>query len=63
MAKPRVILLINLILLACAAEAGTTGTLVTVASGNHYDSMINEGIPAGIRWAKSLPGFAAAPKP
>lgn len=28
-------------------------TFVRVPTGNHYDSMIKEGIPAGIRWLKS----------
>jgi dipeptidyl aminopeptidase/acylaminoacyl peptidase len=31
---------------------GTDVKYVTVASGDHYDSMINEGIPAGIQWLK-----------
>ena len=38
-------------------------TLVTVAGGDHYNSMINEGIPAAIRWAKTLTAYTAAPKP
>jgi dipeptidyl aminopeptidase/acylaminoacyl peptidase len=38
-------------------------TLVTVARGNHYNSMIDEGIPAAIRWAKTLTAYTAAPKP
>jgi dipeptidyl aminopeptidase/acylaminoacyl peptidase len=29
-------------------------TLVRVPSGNHYDSMIQQGIPTGIRWLKGL---------
>jgi dipeptidyl aminopeptidase/acylaminoacyl peptidase len=29
-------------------------TLVRVPSGNHYDSMITQGIPAGIRWLEGL---------
>jgi dipeptidyl aminopeptidase/acylaminoacyl peptidase len=33
-------------------EQGTDVTLVTVATGEHYDSMINEGIPAAINWLK-----------
>ena len=37
-------------------------TFVRVSSGDHYDSMIGEGIPAGIRWVKSLTGFVAGPK-
>jgi dipeptidyl aminopeptidase/acylaminoacyl peptidase len=36
-------------------------TFVTVESGDHYDSMIRKGIPAAIRWVKSLPGIAASP--
>jgi dipeptidyl aminopeptidase/acylaminoacyl peptidase len=30
-------------------------TCVTVAHGGHYDSMIKEGIPRGIRWLQKLP--------
>jgi dienelactone hydrolase len=33
-------------------EQGTDVTLVTVATGNHYNSMINEGIPAAIKWLR-----------
>jgi dipeptidyl aminopeptidase/acylaminoacyl peptidase len=29
---------------------GTDVTLVTAATGDHYDSMVNEGLPAGVRW-------------
>jgi dipeptidyl aminopeptidase/acylaminoacyl peptidase len=29
---------------------GTATTLVTVPAGEHYDSMINQGIPAAIKW-------------
>ena len=40
-------------------------TLVTVANGNHYDSMIEEGIPRAIAWLKEknpvLPDAAPAP--
>jgi dienelactone hydrolase len=31
---------------------GTDVKLVTVPSGDHYDSMINEGIPAAIQWLR-----------
>lgn len=31
-------------------------TFVRVPTGNHYDSMIQQGIPLAIRWLKSLPG-------
>jgi dipeptidyl aminopeptidase/acylaminoacyl peptidase len=31
---------------------GTDVKLVTAASGEHYDSMINEGIPAAIEWLR-----------
>jgi dipeptidyl aminopeptidase/acylaminoacyl peptidase len=31
-------------------QQGTPVTLVTVPSGDHYDSMIAEGIPAAIKW-------------
>jgi len=33
-------------------QQGADVTLVTVATGNHYDSMINEGIPAAIKWLR-----------
>ncbi|HZN36412.1 MAG TPA: prolyl oligopeptidase family serine peptidase [Pirellulaceae bacterium] len=33
-------------------QKGTDVKYVTAASGDHYDSMINEGIPAGIQWLK-----------
>lgn len=33
--------------------AGGNSTLKTVSSGGHYDSMINEGIPAAIEWLKT----------
>jgi dipeptidyl aminopeptidase/acylaminoacyl peptidase len=29
---------------------GTEVTLITVPTGDHYDSMIEEGLPAGVRW-------------
>ncbi|HZL90528.1 MAG TPA: prolyl oligopeptidase, partial [Pirellulaceae bacterium] len=32
---------------------GKDVTHKTVPSGDHYDSMIEEGIPAGIEWIKS----------
>jgi dipeptidyl aminopeptidase/acylaminoacyl peptidase len=31
-------------------QQGTPVALVTVTTGDHYESMINEGIPAGIKW-------------
>ena len=31
-------------------------TFVRVPTGNHYESMIQQGIPLAIRWLKSLPG-------
>lgn len=33
-------------------QQGTDVTLITVPTGDHYKSMINEGIPAGIRWLR-----------
>jgi hypothetical protein len=35
-------------------EKKVHATLVEVPSGGHYDSMIQEGIPAGIKWLKGL---------
>ena len=35
--------------------AGKQVTVSSVASGGHYDSMINEGVPRAIEWLKSLP--------
>lgn len=35
---------------------------VRVASGNHYDSMIQQGIPTAIRWLQSRPEATRAPK-
>lgn len=35
---------------------GKNVTLKTVPTGDHYDSMIEEGIPAGIEWIKSRAG-------
>jgi dipeptidyl aminopeptidase/acylaminoacyl peptidase len=35
---------------------GTDVTLVTVPTGEHYQSMIDEGIPAGIRWLRERTG-------
>jgi dipeptidyl aminopeptidase/acylaminoacyl peptidase len=29
-------------------------TMISVATGGHYDSMINEGLPKGIHWLKKL---------
>lgn len=34
-------------------QQGTDVTLVTVPSGEHYESMINEGIPAAIDWLQA----------
>jgi dienelactone hydrolase len=34
-------------------DAGKNATLVTTEVGDHYSSMINEGIPKGIEWLKS----------
>ena len=36
---------------------GKDVTLKTVPSGDHYESMIEEGIPAGIEWIKSRTGM------
>jgi len=33
-------------------EQGTDVTFVTAATGNHYQSMIDEGIPAAIKWLR-----------
>jgi dipeptidyl aminopeptidase/acylaminoacyl peptidase len=33
-------------------QQGTDVTFLAVATGNHYDSMIDEGIPAAIRWLR-----------
>ena len=33
-------------------KQGTDVKFVTVKTGDHYDSMINEGIPAAIQWLK-----------
>jgi acetyl esterase/lipase len=35
--------------------AGKQVTVSSVASGGHYDSMIQEGVPRAIEWLKSLP--------
>lgn len=42
---------------AAVKKSNPQVTFVRVPSGEHYDSMIAEGIPAAIRWAKKLPGF------
>ena len=34
--------------------SGKKVTVSSVASGGHYDSMINEGVPRAIEWLKSL---------
>lgn len=36
-------------------DAGGEAEVKTVASGGHYQSMIEEGIPAGIEWIRSRP--------
>ena len=33
---------------------GKNVSLVTVATGNHYDSMIQHGVPRRIEWMKGL---------
>jgi hypothetical protein len=40
---------------------GKDVTLVTVPTGGHYHSMIDEGIPRGIEWLSSQAQAAAAP--
>lgn len=35
-------------------KAGTEVEFMTVESGEHYDSMIGKGIPAGINWIKRV---------
>jgi hypothetical protein len=35
-------------------KLGKNVTLVTVNSGGHYDAMIDDGIPSGIKWLKQL---------
>ena len=37
-------------------QQGTDVKFVTVATGDHYDSMINEGIPAAIKWLRGAAG-------
>jgi dipeptidyl aminopeptidase/acylaminoacyl peptidase len=37
-------------------------TFVRVPTGNHYDSMIQQGIPKAIAWFKSLPAVPPAAK-
>ena len=41
-------------------QANSSVTFHTVPTGDHYGSMIKEGIPQGIRWLKSLPAEAKA---
>lgn len=41
-----------------AEQAGVTVNRVVVARGGHYESMINEGIPAGITWMRAHMGAA-----
>ena len=44
-----------------ASSLGKDVTLRLVASGDHYDSMIREGIPAGIQWLKQKMVVPATP--
>lgn len=41
--------------------AGKQVKLVTVPTGDHYDSMISQGIPQGIAWLSQLAGVAGIP--
>ncbi len=42
-------------------KAGKTVKHVEVRTGDHYDSMLNEGIPQGIQWIKTLESTPAKP--
>lgn len=42
--------------------AGKQSTLVEVPTGGHYNSMVQEGIPAGLRWLQQLPANQPAGK-
>ena len=44
-----------------ASTRGDRVKIVTVPTGDHYDSMINRGIPAAIDWLKPLAGLPATP--
>ena len=51
---------------AYASTRGDRVKLVLVPSGDHYESMISQGIPAAIQWLKPMAGLkakAAAPAP
>lgn len=40
--------------------AGKKAELKLVPTGNHYDSMVNEGVPAAVTWLKGLAGATPA---
>ncbi len=40
---------------------GRTVDMKTASSGGHYDSMISQGIPAGIAWLKRISGAKSSP--
>jgi dienelactone hydrolase len=42
-------------------KAGKNVKHVEVPTGDHYDSMLNEGIPQGIQWIKTLEAAGAKP--
>ncbi|MFZ2279205.1 MAG: prolyl oligopeptidase family serine peptidase [Prosthecobacter sp.] len=42
-------------------KAGKTVKHVEVPTGDHYDSMLNEGIPQGIQWIKTLEAAGSKP--
>lgn len=42
-------------------KAGKTVKHVEVPTGDHYDSMLNEGIPQGIQWIKTLEAAGVKP--
>jgi acetyl esterase/lipase len=44
-----------------ASTRGDRVKIVTVPTGDHYDSMIHSGIPAAIEWLKPLAGLPATP--
>ena len=46
---------------AYASTRGDRVKIVTVPAGDHYDSMIHNGIPAAIDWLKPLAGLPQAP--
>jgi hypothetical protein len=37
-------------------DMGRNVTLISPEQGDHYQSMLDEGIPAGIAWLRALPG-------